>query len=81
MWVPFHIFQDRRSNLEAGRSRSILEVNFTNLVIFYPIATFNTSKYSESKINVGSPSHFSGSEVKLGSWEAEVEVNLGGQFH
>ena len=64
--------------MEAGRLRSILEVNFTNLVIFYPIATFNTPKYSESKIKVGSPSHFSGSEVKLGSWE--VEVNIGGQF-
>ena len=62
--------------MEAGRSRSILEVNFTNLVIFYPISTFNTPKCSESKINVGFISHFSGSEVKLESWE--VEVNIGG---
>ena len=65
--------------MEAGRLRSILEVNFTNLVIFYPISTFNTSKCSESKINVGSPALVSGSEVKLGSWE--VEVIVGGQFH
>ena len=73
------MFQDQRSNTEARRSRSLLEVNFTNLAIFLPIATFNTPKCSESKINVGFIAHFSGSEVKLESWE--VEVNIGGRFH
>ena len=76
MWVPLHLFQDQRSNTAARRSRSILEVNFTNLAISYPISTFNTSKCSKSKINVGFIAHFSGSEVKLEIWE--VEVNLEG---
>ena len=32
MWVPLQIFQDRRSDMGAGRSRSNLEVNLTNLI-------------------------------------------------
>merc|ERR1740128_1415794 len=61
------------------RSRSVLEVNFTGLAIFLPISTFNASNFSELKINVGSRSYISGSEVKHGRYE--VKVNIRGQFH
>ena len=62
----------------AERSMPILEVNFTNLAIFYSISMFDTPKRSELKINVGSSSYVSGSEVKHTSYE--VKVNIEGQF-
>ena len=73
------MFQDWWSDTGAMRSRSILEVNFINLAIFYLIPTFNMSNYSELKIIVGSRSYISGSEVKHGRYE--VKVNIRGQFH
>ena len=61
--------------MESGRSRSILEV----ISLTWPFLTdFNvhTPKCSKSKINVGFIAHFSGSEVKLESWDAEVILEV-----
>ena len=41
MWVLLKMIQDRRSNTESRRLRSILEVNFNNLAIYYLISKFN----------------------------------------
>ena len=58
----------------GGQTRDL-----NNFAIFYQIPTFNTPKYSDSKIIVGSTAHVSGSEVKHGSYE--VKVNIRGQLH
>ena len=41
MWVLLKMIQDRRSNTDSRRLRSILEVNFNNLAISYLISKFN----------------------------------------